>query len=59
VGRKASGPEMMGSGVARPMDKQTLKPILSLREWAFFFRDSQITIEFSKSERSSPKQLKS
>jgi hypothetical protein len=42
VGRKASGPVMMGSGVARQIYNQTLKPILSLREWAFFVSDTWI-----------------
>lgn len=36
VGRKASGPVMMGSGVAQRLDKCDVQAH-SFKEWAFFF----------------------
>jgi hypothetical protein len=36
MGRKATGPVMMGSGVAQQQIKSMLKLILSLRGWAFY-----------------------
>jgi hypothetical protein len=39
VGRKASGPAMMGSGVAQPAMNCMIKPILSLGRWVFYVGD--------------------
>jgi len=36
VGRKASGPVMMGSGVVQRLDKSNVEAH-SFKEWAFFF----------------------